>query len=197
MGNQVAAIPLILLSPCGGRGAMGNPHLRHRQEPNLGGAVTSVRGNTQMDEELKMCESLALQSVQIVLSTNKRELKKIPHATIQHTQVLRQNNQSCLVSFNYLLGWWVGEGAGRGDEGVKTTAREDSVFGKTWNLISFICFSQLGKQNISKRPVVALEDLGLRGRDGEDQHPFDPSPLASSEASLVTHLYKTWGEVVS
>lgn len=194
----MAAIPLILLSPCGGRGAMGNPHLRHRQEPNLGGAVTSVRGNTQMDEELKMCESLALQSVQIVLSTNKRELKKIPHATIQHTQVLRQNNQSCLVSFTSRAGG-LGRAlvTGSGDEGVKTTAREDSVFGKTWNLISFICFSQLGKQNISKRPVVALEDLGLRGRDGEDQHPFDPSPLASSEASLVTHLYKTWGEVVS
>ena len=38
-----------------------------------GGAVTGVRGNTQMDEELEMCESLALQSVQMVLSTNKRE----------------------------------------------------------------------------------------------------------------------------
>ena len=118
MGNQVAAIPLILLSPCGGRGAMGNPHLRHRQEePNLGGAVTGVRGHTQMDEELKMCESRALQSVQIVLSTTKRELKKRPHATLQHTQVLRQNNQSCLVSFNYLSGWWVGEGTGHGERG--------------------------------------------------------------------------------
>lgn len=38
-----------------------------------GGAVAGVRGNTQMDEELEMCESLALQSVQMVLSTNKRE----------------------------------------------------------------------------------------------------------------------------
>lgn len=58
---------------------------------------------------------------------------------------------------------------GKGEEGVKTTACKDSVFGKTWNLISFICFSQLGKQSISKRPGR------FRARQG-DQCPFDPIP---------------------
>ena len=48
----------------------------------------------------------------------------------------------------------------------------------------------------SERPVVALEDLGLRTRWGY-QCPLDPSPRASPEASLVTHLCEAWGEVVS
>ena len=48
----------------------------------------------------------------------------------------------------------------------------------------------------SERPVVALEDLRLRTRWGY-QCPFDPSPRASPEASLVTHLCEAWGEVVS
>lgn len=81
---------------------------------------------------------------------------------------------------------------GSGDEGVKTTTCEDSVFGKTWNLVSFICFSQLGKQNISKRSVRGSGRLRAEGEMG-DQYPFDPSPRtaamesASISRSLPSH----------